>query len=161
MTSLEDRFWLMVICAVHQTRWSVARLFSGVSLRICPCLLLLAHGWPEAHRASGTLASSSQTVGTAESLTDASSSLSRWRLLRMLFVRAGCCTPLLYGLTVRLSLVSLDQPQSTCRQRCLKRGQVPSANIENVRLAADANPDCGGGMAGGLVWSKIPSRLHT
>ena len=54
MTSLEDRFWLTVICAVHQTRWSVARLFSGVSLRICPCFLLLAHRWPEAYQASGT-----------------------------------------------------------------------------------------------------------
>jgi hypothetical protein len=53
MTSLEDRFWLTVICAVHQTRWSVARLFSGVPLRICPCFLLLAYRWPDAWEASG------------------------------------------------------------------------------------------------------------
>ena len=44
--SLEDRFLLTVTCAVHQTRWPAARLFSGVSLRICPCFLLLAHRWP-------------------------------------------------------------------------------------------------------------------
>ncbi len=75
----------------------------------------------------------------------------------MLFVRVGCRTPLLYGLSVRLSLVSLDQPQSTGRQRCLKRGQVPFADIENVRLAADANSDCGGGMAGGLVEDPVSS----
>ena len=71
--------------------------------------------------------------------------------------RMGCCTPALYGLTVRLAWVSLDQPQSTCRQRCLKRRQVPFANIKNVRLAADANSDCGGGMAGGLVEDPVSS----
>jgi hypothetical protein len=75
----------------------------------------------------------------------------------MLFVRAVCRSPLLHGLTVRLSLVSLDQPQSTRRQRCLKRGQVPFANIENVRLAADANSDCGGGMAGRPVEDPVSS----
>lgn len=72
-------------------------------------------------------------------------------------MRVGCCTPPPYGLTVRLSLVSLNQPQSTCRQRCLKRGQVPFANIENVRLAADANSDCGGGMAGRPVEDPVSS----
>lgn len=45
-TSLEDRFWLAVICADHQTCWSVARLSSGVSLCICPYFSLLARGWP-------------------------------------------------------------------------------------------------------------------
>jgi hypothetical protein len=63
MTSLEDRFWLTVVCAVHQPRWSVARLFSRVSLRICPCFLLLAHGWPEAYQASGTECSTDCSAG--------------------------------------------------------------------------------------------------
>ena len=65
MTSLEDRFWLTVICAVHQTRWSGARLFSGVSLRICPCFLLLAHRWPDAWEASGCKLSARPCSGSS------------------------------------------------------------------------------------------------
>jgi len=72
-------------------------------------------------------------------------------------MRAGCCTWLLYGMAVRLSSVSLDHPQPTCRQRCLKRAQVPLANIKSVRLAADANSDCGGGMARRPVEDAISS----
>ena len=72
-------------------------------------------------------------------------------------MRADCCTWLLYGLAVRLSSVSLDHPQPTCRQRCLKRAQVPLANIKSVRLAADANSDCSGGMARRPVEDAISS----
>jgi hypothetical protein len=72
-------------------------------------------------------------------------------------MRAGCCIWLLYGLAVRPSSVSLDHPQPTCRQRCLKRAQVPLANIKNVRLAADANSDCGGGMARRPVEDAVSS----
>jgi hypothetical protein len=100
---------------------------------------------------------SSRTVGTVEWLTGWSRSFGRWRLLRIAFMRAGCRTWLLYGLAVRLSSVSLDHPQPTCRQRCLKRAQVPLANIKNVRLAADANPDCGGGMARRPVEDAVSS----
>ena len=93
------------------------------------------------------MAFSSRTVGTVEWLTGWSSSSGRWRLLRIASMRAGCGTWLLYGLAVRLSSVPLDHPQPTCRQRCLERAKVPLANIKNVRLAADANSDCCGGMA--------------
>jgi hypothetical protein len=102
-----------------------------------PVNILCSQRWPF----------SSRTVGTVEWLTGWSRSFGRWRLLRIASMRAGCCTWLLYGLAVRLSSVSLDHPQPTCRQRCLKRAQVPLANIKNVWLAADANSDCGGGMA--------------
>ena len=69
----------------------------------------------------------------------------------------GCCTWLLYGLAVRLSSVSLDHPQPTRRQHCLKRAQVLLADIENVRLAADANPGCGDGMARCAVEDSVAS----
>ena len=41
-------------------------------------------------------ASSSRTVGTPKSLTDAPSSFGRWRLLRIASARVGCCTSLLH-----------------------------------------------------------------
>jgi hypothetical protein len=100
---------------------------------------------------------SSRTVGTVEWLIDWSRSFGRWRLLRIASMRAGCCTWLLYGLAVRLLSVFLDHPQPTCRQRHLKRAQVPLANIKNVWLAADANSNCGGGMARRPVEDAVSS----
>jgi hypothetical protein len=59
-------------------------------LDACGFRPVLARGWHGS-------ASSSRTVGTAESLIDATSSLGRCWLLRMAPTRAGCCTSPLYS----------------------------------------------------------------
>ena len=73
-------------------------------------------------------------------------------LLRSVEIRARWCQlwvpPLSYGTRVaRLSRVSLDDPQSACWQCLPKWGQMAFADIQDVRLAADADSYCGSGMA--------------
>jgi hypothetical protein len=154
MTSLEDRFWLTVICAVHQTRWSAARLFAGVSLRICPCFLLLAHRWPDAWEASGCkllARACSRSTGAARRVCR--------RLLKTAVARTGCCTPLLYGTTsasmntVKAALTSALR-QSRLRVR---RWAVCSAAMYQDWPSALCTPIRPGGDR--QAWSAILRRL--
>jgi hypothetical protein len=83
-------------------------------------------------------------------------------LLRSIEIRARWCqlwvSPVTYDSCVgRPARVSLDDPQAA-RWQCLpKWGQMAFADVQDVRLAADANSYCRSGMAGCLVKDPVLS----
>jgi hypothetical protein len=82
--------------------------------------------------------------------------------LRSIEIRAHWCqlwvSPVTYDSRVgRPSRVSLDDPQAA-RWQCLpKWDQMAFADVQDVRLAADANSYCRSGMAGCLVKDPVLS----